>query len=224
MLQKLKPLWGKFYIKLLDIRISQFSLIEQRSTKAEPYEQALNDIYTCYCHQREQLIGPGVYSSFNDLKDGRDVCGLVRASCAFMLQVSQDEYQLFRHFFNNTTPILDDMLQRLCQVSCTIFLNAFWPVILGSVRFTPSLYNFDLPFGNPIGTLLNSKTWNAWWSYSIQSKWTKSQVYKKSTLKTFDWGWWGLRCTFYGVKRGFLYPMIFGVNQLGRNVYIFTCK
>ena len=92
------------------------SLIEQRSTKAEPYEQALNDIYTCYCHQREQLIGPGVYSSFNDLKDGRDVCGLVRASCAFMLQVSQDEYQLFRHFFNNTTPILDDMLQRLCQV------------------------------------------------------------------------------------------------------------
>ena len=99
----------------------KLSLIEQRSTKAEPYEQALNDIYTCYCHQREQLIGPGVYSSFNDLKDGRDVCGLVRASCAFMLQVSQDEYQLFRHFFNNTTPVLDDMLQRLCQVSQVLF-------------------------------------------------------------------------------------------------------
>ena len=32
-----------------------------------------------------------------------------------MLHVSQDEYQLFRHFFNNKTPILDDMLQRLCQ-------------------------------------------------------------------------------------------------------------
>ena len=43
------------------------------------------------------------------------MCGLVRASCAFMLHVSQDEYQLFRHFFNNKTPILDDMLQRLCQ-------------------------------------------------------------------------------------------------------------
>ena len=91
------------------------SLIEERADKAEPYRQVLIDIYTCYCHQREQLIGPGVYSSFNDLKDGRDVCGLVRASCAFMLHVSQDEYQLFRHFFNNKTPILDDMLQRLCQ-------------------------------------------------------------------------------------------------------------
>jgi len=106
--------YGRFRANAPKIK-ALVSLIEQRSTKAEPYEQALNDIYTCYCHQREQLIGPGVYSSFNDLKDGRDVCGLVRASCAFMLQVSQDEYQLFRHFFNNTTPILDDMLQRLCQ-------------------------------------------------------------------------------------------------------------
>ena len=52
------------------------SLIEQRADKAEPYEQALTDIYSCYCHQREQLIGPGVFSSFSDLKDGRDVCGL----------------------------------------------------------------------------------------------------------------------------------------------------
>jgi len=106
--------YGRFRANAPKIK-ALVSLIEQRSTKAEPYEQALNDIYTCYCHQREQLIGPGVYSSFNDLKDGRDVCGLVRASCAFMLQVSQDEYQLFRHFFNNTTPVLDDMLQRLCQ-------------------------------------------------------------------------------------------------------------
>ena len=44
------------------------SLIEERVEKAEPYRQVLTDIYTCYCHQREQLIGPGVYSSFNDLK------------------------------------------------------------------------------------------------------------------------------------------------------------
>ena len=56
--------------------IKNFSLIEQRADKAEPYEQALTDIYSCYCHQREQLIGPGVFSSFADLKDGRDVCGL----------------------------------------------------------------------------------------------------------------------------------------------------
>ena len=152
--------------------IKNFSLIEQRADKAEPYEQALTDIYSCYCHQREQLIGPGVFSSFADLKDGRDVCGLgkftssiriinfrfdkknhrisffkiifcefqdfsknefykkytckfviwivsdffsVRASCAFMLHVCQDEHQLFRHFFNNTSQVLDDMLERLCQ-------------------------------------------------------------------------------------------------------------
>lgn len=90
-------------------------MIEQRSEKAEPYKQALTDIYTCYCAQREQLIGPGVFSSFTDLKDGRDVCGLVRASCAFMLHVCQDEHQLFRHFFNNSSVVLDDMLERLCQ-------------------------------------------------------------------------------------------------------------
>ena len=39
----------------------------------------------------------------------------VRASCAFMLHVCQDEHQLFRHFFNNTSQVLDDMLERLCQ-------------------------------------------------------------------------------------------------------------
>lgn len=106
--------YGRFRTNAPKIK-ALVSLIEQRSEKAEPYQQALTDIYTCYCAQREQLIGPGVYSSFSDLKDGRDVCGLVRASCAFMLHVCQDEHQLFRHFFNNSSIVLDDMLERLCQ-------------------------------------------------------------------------------------------------------------
>ncbi|CBY07795.1 unnamed protein product [Oikopleura dioica] len=106
--------YGRFRTNAPKIK-TLVALIESRSEGAAQYGQALTDIYTCYCAQREQLISPGVTSSFNDLRTGRDVCGLVRASCAFMLHVCQDEHQLFRHFFTLPSSALDEMLERLCQ-------------------------------------------------------------------------------------------------------------
>ncbi len=46
-------------------------------------------------------MGPSVRNAINDLsaKHRRDHCGLVRSTCAFLLHVCEDEYQLYRQFF-----------------------------------------------------------------------------------------------------------------------------
>ena len=47
-------------------------------------------------------MSPSVRAAINDLsaKHRRDHCGLVRSTCAFLLHVCEDEYQLYRQFFH----------------------------------------------------------------------------------------------------------------------------
>ena len=100
------------------------SLIEERVEKAEPYRQVLTDIYTCYCHQREQLIGPGVYSSFNDLK------GKVEK---LKISFSYESFLSFRYFF--------DLLERRsrCMRISTSQLCLYAPCI---TRRVPTFQTF----------------------------------------------------------------------------------
>ncbi len=87
---------------------------------AQEYDSALFDIHGQYFACRTQLLLPSVRSAVADLslKYKRDHCGLVRAGCAFLLHVCEDEYQLFKQFFSTAeaTRGLAAFLEGLCQV------------------------------------------------------------------------------------------------------------
>lgn len=67
----------------------------------QEYESVLTDCQNSYFACRRQLLLPSVKSAVSELsnKYTRDHCGLVRAGCAFLLHVCEDEYQLFQQFF-----------------------------------------------------------------------------------------------------------------------------
>ena len=64
------------------------------------------------------LLQPSVKSAVSELstKHKRDHCGLVRAGCAFLLHVCEDEYNLYHHFFQKDTETLGSFLENLCQL------------------------------------------------------------------------------------------------------------
>jgi len=97
---------------------------ERRRDQGQEYEQLLVDIEQHYLLCRERLLGPSVKSAVSQLLavHQRDHCGLVRAGCAFLLHVCEDETQLHAQMFSATDneadprPILSDFLERLCLV------------------------------------------------------------------------------------------------------------
>jgi len=107
--------YGKFRAHAPKIK-TLTSELETRVTKSTEYQRYLSDIHYSYFSQRELLLSPSVTSAMNDLlnQHQKDHCALVRSSCAFMLHVCDDEHQLFKHFFNQPTQQLHDMLLNLC--------------------------------------------------------------------------------------------------------------
>ena len=68
----------------------------------QEYESLLHDCQNSYFGCRSQLLLPSVRSAVQELAQNhkRDHCGLVRAGCAFLLHICEDEYQLFHQFFD----------------------------------------------------------------------------------------------------------------------------
>ncbi|XP_023321299.1 conserved oligomeric Golgi complex subunit 3 [Eurytemora carolleeae] len=100
---------------------------ERRKDQGQEYEQLLTDVEQHYLACRERLLGPSVRSAVSQLLGvhQRDHCGLVRAGCAFLLHVCEDETQLHAQMFSavNTAeeaedprPELSSFLERLCLV------------------------------------------------------------------------------------------------------------
>ncbi|CAL1535854.1 unnamed protein product, partial [Lymnaea stagnalis] len=81
------------------------------------YANALAECHNFYFTQREILLGPSISTTITDLasKHVRDHCALMRSGCAFMVHVCEDEYQLYFNFFAKATPLLDEMLERICS-------------------------------------------------------------------------------------------------------------
>jgi hypothetical protein len=69
------------------------------------YRSLLEQCHQSYVNQREQLLSPSVRSTVAELSNAHrgDHCALVRAGCAFLVHVSQDEHQLFCQFFSHST-------------------------------------------------------------------------------------------------------------------------
>ncbi|KAH9512323.1 Golgi transport complex subunit 3 [Bulinus truncatus] len=97
--------------------------LELRTEKDNEYANALADCQAFYFSQRETLLGPSIATTISDLasKHIRDHCALMRSGCAFMVHVCEDEYQLYFNFFSKATPLLDAMLERICNNLYDVF-------------------------------------------------------------------------------------------------------
>ncbi|KAF4529520.1 hypothetical protein B566_EDAN015178 [Ephemera danica] len=108
--------YGKFQASAPRIK-AVVTLIEARQDRAE-YRSLLEQCHQSYVNQREQLLSPSVRSTVAELSRAHkgDHCALVRAGCAFLVHVSQDEHQLFSQFFNQTSaPAFTTYLEGLCS-------------------------------------------------------------------------------------------------------------
>ncbi|ESO96117.1 hypothetical protein LOTGIDRAFT_116220 [Lottia gigantea] len=114
--------YGKFRANAPRVKLLTEQL-EIRTDKSPEYIEVLNECHQCYFLQREKLLGPSISSTVTDLakKHSRDHCALVRSGCAFMVHVCEDEYQLFFNFFSKPTPLLDQMLERMCNNLYDVF-------------------------------------------------------------------------------------------------------
>ncbi|GAB1606416.1 conserved oligomeric Golgi complex subunit 3-like isoform X1 [Argonauta hians] len=102
--------------------------LEQRTNKSVEYAQILNDCHQCYFSERALLLSPSVESTIAGLaaKYQRDHCALMRSGCVFMVHVCEDESQLYYNFFSKPSPLLDEMLEKLC----TNLYDVFRPLII----------------------------------------------------------------------------------------------
>ncbi|XP_012943983.2 conserved oligomeric Golgi complex subunit 3 [Aplysia californica] len=108
--------YGKFRANAPKVK-AMTEQLEIRMDKDNEYSQALGDCHSFYFSQREVLLGPSISTTITDMasKHVRDHCALMRSGCAFMVHVCEDEYQLFFNFFSKATPLLDEMLERVCN-------------------------------------------------------------------------------------------------------------
>ncbi|XP_050396533.1 conserved oligomeric Golgi complex subunit 3 isoform X1 [Patella vulgata] len=114
--------YGKFRANAPRVK-SLTEQLEIRVDKSPEYAEVLTECHQCYFLQREKLLGPSIASTVTDLaaKHYRDHCALVRSGCAFMVHVCEDEYQLFFNFFSKPTPLLDQMLEKMCNNLYDVF-------------------------------------------------------------------------------------------------------
>jgi conserved oligomeric Golgi complex subunit 3 len=92
--------YGKFQASAP--RVKKISTtIEQRYEKSPDYEQLLSELHQFYLNERAIIMKNGVNRAVTDLtkKHKGDHCTLVRAACAFLVHVCQDEHRLFFQFF-----------------------------------------------------------------------------------------------------------------------------
>lgn len=90
--------------------------IEKRIEKSPEYSNLLHDCLQCYMSQRSILLSPSITSSLIQFtkQHSTDYCSLVRSCCNFLSRVCIDEYQLYTHFFSETSNELNSLIEGLC--------------------------------------------------------------------------------------------------------------
>ncbi|XP_065840634.1 conserved oligomeric Golgi complex subunit 3-like [Oscarella lobularis] len=106
--------YGKF--RFISSKIKNLmEQIEQRASSSEDYAQVLQDCQQCYGLNRLQLLKPSIQMTVERMlkEHEKDKCALLRAGCAFMVRLCQDEHQLYFHFFTKPSEALDNLLESL---------------------------------------------------------------------------------------------------------------
>ena len=94
------------------------------------YSSLLSDVQTNYFGLRLSLLGASVKGAVGQLVTvhTRDHTGLLRAGCAFLLHVCDDEHQLYQQFFSRDTE--DDLLADYLETLCLILYDNLRPLII----------------------------------------------------------------------------------------------
>jgi len=117
--------YGKFRAAAPRVRHLIAEAERRASTSLTEYTTLVQDLQSTYLACRMELLQPSVKSAVSQLVTvhTRDHTGLVRAGCAFLLHVCEDEYQLHSLFFSeeegeedDKRPQLGEFLERLCLV------------------------------------------------------------------------------------------------------------
>jgi len=104
--------------------------VERRQDQATEYKALLQEMEQHYLDSRRDLLTPSVKAAVSQLLTvhNRDHCGLLRAGCAFLLHVCEDETQLHAQIFGpvpdptpdgaeiDNRPNLTSFLGKLCNV------------------------------------------------------------------------------------------------------------
>ncbi|CAB3989375.1 conserved oligomeric Golgi complex subunit 3-like [Paramuricea clavata] len=119
--------YGKFRTNAPRIK-SLMEQIEHRLTVSSEYTSLLKDCHEFYFTQRYQLLAPCISDTVEKIikQHQRNTCALVRNGCSLLVRVSQDEYQLYFHFFTQPSHALHTLLENFC----TILYDAFRPLII----------------------------------------------------------------------------------------------
>jgi hypothetical protein len=91
--------------------------LERRSARRE-CAALLNDCHIAYFGERASLLSGVVGRQLAELATVDDVRALARSGCAYLLRVSDLEWQLFRHHFGRATPALAELIDELSAPFC----------------------------------------------------------------------------------------------------------
>ena len=96
----------------------------------QEYSALLLDLQQHYTACRLELLGPSVRGAMAELVTvhTRDHTGLLRAGCAFLLHVCEDEHQLYGQFFSLAEDAVE--LGELLEQLCTVLYDNLRPLII----------------------------------------------------------------------------------------------
>lgn len=119
--------YGKF--KAFSAKIKYVTdALQSRRAKSPDYTRLMEALEQNYLDHRARLMSEGVAASIRDLsaRNKTDHCAMTRLSCAFLVNICLDEYQLFYAFF----PAHDDLLTGYMQGLCGILYDQLRPCII----------------------------------------------------------------------------------------------
>ncbi|PWA83224.1 sec34-like family protein [Artemisia annua] len=102
--------------------------IERRSSRKE-YVQILSECHRIYCEQRLSLIKGIVSQRISEYSKKETLPSLTRSGCAYLMQVCQQEHQLFDKFFPSTSED-SSSLAPLVDPLCTFLYDTLRPKFL----------------------------------------------------------------------------------------------
>lgn len=94
-------IYGVFAGRANSIR-SSLTVAEQRFADVPEYQSMAADCQNAYFSIRQQLLSPVLNKTIEQLlvKHSESSCALTRNGCAFLLRLCDDEFRLFKQFFN----------------------------------------------------------------------------------------------------------------------------
>ena len=92
--------------------------LEKRASLPE-YNSLLNDCHNCYFNQRRALLSPIINASLRKLS-ALDLHAAVRTGCAYVVNVSCLEYQLYTAFFEKLGTAVRDFLAGISLDLCVL--------------------------------------------------------------------------------------------------------